>query len=76
LFTAWHLPSRFLLSQGVEGHAGDIGSVLIGTGVPVFIVGLIFGIFWDRYRSILPLIAAHWGIDLIPQVVSFLGVLY
>ena len=76
LFTGWHLPTRFLLSQGVEGTAGDFGSVLIGTGIPVFIVGLFFGIMWDRYRSLLPLIAAHWGIDIIPQIVAFLGVHY
>ena len=76
LFTAWHLPTRFLLSGGVEGSAGDLGSVLIGTGIPVLIVGLIFSILWDRYRSLLPLVAAHWGIDTIPQIISFLGVRY
>jgi len=76
LFTAWHLPTRFLLSRGVEGSAGDLGSVLIGTGIPVLIVGLIFGILWDRYRSLLPLIAAHWGIDTLPAIISFLGVHY
>ena len=26
LFTAWHIPTRFLLSQGIEGYAGDLGS--------------------------------------------------
>jgi uncharacterized protein len=76
MFAAWHLPSRFLLSRGVEGTAGDLGSVLIGTGVPVFIVGLIFGVLWDRYRSLLPLIAAHWGIDTLPTVFSLLGIHY
>ncbi len=76
LFTAWHVPTRFLLSQGVEGHAGDLGSVLIGTGAPVLIVGLIFGVLWDRYRSLLSLIALHWGIDLLPTILSFLGVRY
>ena len=76
LFTAWHLPTRFLLSQGVEGTSGDLSSILIGTGLPVFIVGLIFGLLWDRYRSLIPLIAAHWGIDTIPSIISFLGVKY
>jgi uncharacterized protein len=76
MFAAWHLPSRFLLSKGVEGSAGDLGSILIGTGIPVFVVGLIFGILWDRYRSILPLIAAHWGIDTLPTVFSLLGIHY
>lgn len=76
LFTAWHLPSRFLLAQGVEGSAGDLGSVLIGTGVPILIVGSIFGLLWDRYRSLLPLVAAHWGIDILPTVISLLGVDY
>lgn len=76
LFTAWHLPPRFLLAQGIEGRAGDLGSVLLGTGVPVLIVGLIFGILWDRYRSLLPLIAVHWGVDTLPTVISLLGVGY
>jgi membrane protease YdiL (CAAX protease family) len=76
LFTAWHLPTRFLLSQGVEGRAGDLGSVLLGTGVPVLMVGLVFGILWDRYRSLPPLIALHWGIDTLPTVISLLGVAY
>jgi len=35
LFTAWHLPTRSLLSRGVEGNAGDLGSVLIGMGAGV-----------------------------------------
>jgi membrane protease YdiL (CAAX protease family) len=76
LFTCWHLPTRFLLSHGVEGTAGNFVSVLIGTGVPVFVVGCIFGLLWDRYRNLLPLIAAHWGIDMIPQIVGFLGISY
>jgi membrane protease YdiL (CAAX protease family) len=76
LFTAWHLPSRFLLAKGVEGNAGDLGSVLIGTGIPVFVVGLIFGLLWDRYRSLLPLIAVHWGIDTLPSLYSLLGIHY
>ena len=76
LFTAWHIPTRFFLSQGVEGTAGDLSSVMLGTGVPVFIFGLIFALFWDRYRSLLPLVAAHWGVDILPSIISFLGVGY
>src|SRR5205085_2551007 len=30
LFVAWHLPTRFLLAHGVEGEAGNLGSVLLG----------------------------------------------
>lgn len=73
LFAAWHIPTRFLLARGVEGTAGDLGSVILGTGVPVFIFGLIFALFWDRYRSLLPLVAAHWGVDILPSLISFLG---
>ncbi len=76
LFTAWHLPTRFLLSSGVEGEAGDLGSVLLGTGLPVFIVSLVFCLLWDRYRSLVPLMAAHLGIDLIPAIISMLGMKY
>ena len=73
LFTAWHLPTRFLLSQGIEGSAGDLGSVLLGTGVPVLIFGLIFGVLWDRCRSLLTLIAFHWGVDTLPILISLVG---
>jgi membrane protease YdiL (CAAX protease family) len=76
LFTAWHLPTRFLLSQGIEGNAGDLGSVLLGTGVPVLIFGLILSILWDRYRSLLTLIAFHWGVDTLPILISLVGVDY
>ena len=73
LFTAWHLPTRFLLANGPEGRAGDVGSVLLHTGLPVFIVGLIFGLLWDRYRRLVPLIALHWGVDLLPALTSMFG---
>lgn len=74
LFTAWHLPTRFLLAHGVEGEAGQWGSVLVGTGLPVLAVALVLGLFWDRYRSLPPLVAAHWGIDLLPIVSSLFGI--
>jgi CAAX protease family protein len=74
LFTAWHLPSRYLLASGVEGSAGDLRSVLLGTGAPVLVAGLVFGLLWDRYRSLPLLIAAHWGIDTLPTLGSLLGV--
>ena len=73
LFTVWHLPTRLMLANGPEGRAGDVGSVLLHTGLPVFIVGLIFGVLWDRYRRIIPLIALHWGIDLLPALTSMFG---
>lgn len=73
LFTAWHLPSRYLLSDGVEGQAGDLSSVLIGTGAPVLIVGLVLGLLWDRHRSLPVLIVLHWGVDLPPAVRHALG---
>ncbi|MGW8266683.1 MAG: CPBP family intramembrane glutamic endopeptidase [Longimicrobiales bacterium] len=76
LFTAWHIPTRYLLAQGVEGSAGDLMSVVTGTGIPVLLFGLIFSLCWDRYRSLLPLVAAHWGVDILPSVISFLGVGY
>ena len=74
LFVAWHLPTRLLLASGVEGVAGDAVSVVLGTGVPVFVVGLVFGVLWDRHRSLVPLVAAHWGIDLLPSLSSFFGI--
>ncbi len=75
LFTAWHIPTRYLLSSGVEGTAGDFASVLLGTGLPVFIAGLVFSLLWDRYRKLVPLIAAHWGVDTLPAISSLMGVL-
>ncbi len=74
LFALWHLPTRYLLSSGVEGSAGDLGSVLLGTGLPVFIVGVIFGWAWDRWRSLPHLVLAHWAVDLLPSLSSFLGI--
>jgi uncharacterized protein len=72
LFTAWHLPTRFLLAHGVEGEAGNFGSILLGTGVPVLLVGLALGLAWDRWRNLPVLIAVHMGIDAIPIVSSML----
>lgn len=72
LFTAWHLPTRYLLASGAEGRAGDLASVLVGTGLPVLIVGLIFGWAWDRWRNLSALVALHWGIDTLPSVASLL----
>jgi len=74
LFTAWHIPSRYYLAFGGEGRAGDLGSVLLNTGVPVLIVGLVIGVLWDRYRRLLPLIALHWGIDTLPLISAILGI--
>ena len=72
LFTAWHLPTRYLLGSGVEGRAGDLATVLLGTGLPVFVMGLLFGWAWDRWRNLPVLVALHWGIDTLPSVASFL----
>ena len=74
VFTAWHIPTRYLLSHGIEGEAGDFASVALGTGVPVFIVGLIFSVLWDRYRKLWPLVFAHWGIDFLPALSSLFGI--
>lgn len=74
LFAAWHIPTRYLLADGVEGTAGDLGSVIAGTGIPVFVVGLVFAWLWDRYRCLPALVALHWGIDILPSVSSMLGI--
>lgn len=74
LFTAWHLPSRYLLANGVEGQAGDWVSILLGTGLPVFLVSCFFGWHWARYRNLPLLIGVHWAIDILPSLSSFFGV--
>ncbi len=74
LFAAWHFPSRYLLANGVEGHAGNVWSVMTGTVFPAFIAGLIFGILWDRYRRLVPLITLHWGVDTLPMISTMLGI--
>ena len=76
LFTAWHIPSRYFLAFGSEGRAGNLGSVILHTGVPVFLVALVLGLLWDRYRRLLPLIGLHWGIDVLPLVGAVMGVLH
>ena len=74
LFTAWHLPSRYLLAHGVEGEAGDFLGILAGTGAPVFLISLFFGFHWSRYRNIFLLIMVHWGIDTLPSLSSMFRV--
>jgi len=74
LFTAWHIPSRYFLAFGSEGRAGSLASVAFHTGVPVFAVGLVLGLLWDRYRRLLPLIGLHWGIDILPLVAAAMGI--
>jgi membrane protease YdiL (CAAX protease family) len=71
LFTAWHLPSRYLLSTGVEGQAGDWVNVILNTGAPVFIIGFIFALHWSRYRNIILLILTHWAVDVLPALSSY-----
>ncbi|HYO45280.1 MAG TPA: CPBP family intramembrane glutamic endopeptidase [Gemmatimonadota bacterium] len=72
LFTAWHLPPRYFNATGAEGTAGDLGSVLLGTGLPVLVVALVFGWAWDRWRNLPALVMIHWGVDTLPSVASFL----
>jgi len=72
LFAAWHLPSRYLLSHGIEGEAGSPISILLGTGLPVFVAGLAIGLAFDRWRNLPTLVAIHWGVDTLPAVASFL----
>lgn len=74
LFTAWHLPSRYVLASGAEGRAGDFGSVLLGTGLPVFVVALLLGWAWDRWRNLPALVAFHWGVDTLVSIASFLKI--
>lgn len=73
LFTLWHLPSRYLLATGVEGQAGDLRAVLVGTGLPVFCVGLVLAAIWDRWRSFPVIVALHFAIDLLPSLRHALG---
>jgi membrane protease YdiL (CAAX protease family) len=72
IFTAWHIPPRFFNATGAEGEAGDLGSVLLGTGLPVLVVALALGWAWDRWRNLPALVAIHWGIDTLPSIASFL----
>jgi uncharacterized protein len=76
LFAAWHLPSRYLLSEGVEGRAGDWGQVLLHTGLPVFIIGVIFSFHWSRSRNMILLVLAHWAIDILPSLSSYFKIRY
>ena len=73
-FTMWHLPTRFLLANGSEGVAGDVGSVFINTALPVFITSCVLGIFWHFKRSLPHLMIAHGAIDIIPIYASLLGI--
>lgn len=70
-FAIFHFPTRFILANSVEGN---VLSVINGTILPVFIMGLIFGVLWLKSRNVYLLIAFHTGIDFLPQVISFLKV--
>jgi len=74
LFTAWHIPSRYFLAFGLEGHAGDWPSLLNHAARFIFVWGLIYGLYWDRYRRLLPLIVAHSALDVLPWIAAMLGI--
>jgi membrane protease YdiL (CAAX protease family) len=74
LFTAWHIPSRYFLAFGGEGRAGDLASVLNHAVRFVFVWGLVFGLLWDRYRRLLPLILLHWAVDAPPWIAAMLAI--
>ena len=74
LFTAWHLPPRYVNATGAEGTAGDLPSVLLGTGLPVLAVAFILGWAWDRWRNLPALVMLHWGVDTLPSVASLLQI--
>ncbi|MGE0931054.1 CPBP family intramembrane glutamic endopeptidase [Peijinzhouia sedimentorum] len=74
LFALFHFPSRYVLASGVEGLAGDFTSVMVGTILPSFILGMVFGFLWNRYRNIYLLLALHYGIDVLPSISSHLGI--
>ncbi|MCM3340558.1 CPBP family intramembrane metalloprotease [Paenibacillus sp. MER TA 81-3] len=76
LFSLFHLPSRYLLASGVEGIAGDLSSILLGTILPAFVIGIILGYLWYKFRNIWILIALHYGIDILPSGASFLNILH
>ena len=73
LFALWHVPSRLVLAHGVEGKAGDLGSVLVGTALPVFVVGLVLAAIWDRWRTATVIVVLHFAIDLPPALRHALG---
>jgi CAAX protease family protein len=73
LFTAWHLPTRYFLASGIEGHAGSWASVAKGTGIPVALAGLVFCLAWDRWRNMPALVAAHWAVDAMWGIADYLG---
>jgi membrane protease YdiL (CAAX protease family) len=74
LFAAWHLPTRYFLSSGDDGAAGNLASILLNTGLPVFIAGLLLGWSWSRWRNLPALVVLHWGIDTLPSIASFLRI--
>jgi hypothetical protein len=47
--------------------------VLVGTGIPVAIVGFIFCVAWDKWRNMPALVAIHTGIDAMWEIADYLG---
>ncbi|WP_235496779.1 CPBP family intramembrane glutamic endopeptidase, partial [Aneurinibacillus migulanus] len=60
--------------SGVEGSAGDIYSILTGTIIPVFVIGIVLGYLWKKFKNIWILIALHYGIDTLPSIASLLQI--
>jgi uncharacterized protein len=73
-FALFHFPSRYILANGIEGEMGNVLSVMSGTVFPVFIVGLVFGLLWSKFKNTYLLIALHVGIDFFPQLAALLGI--
>ena len=63
LFTSWHSQGWIFYAELIKRQARIFISIIIGSGIPVFVPGFIFDLFWDRYFNFLILIAAHWTIE-------------
>lgn len=60
------------VASDVSSVAPQRGARHARTGLPVFVVALILGWAWDRWRNLPALVMLHWGIDTLPSVASFL----
>ncbi len=48
--------------------------LVLGTGVPVLVVSVVFGLLWDRYRDLASLMLLHLAIDLLPTLADWFAV--
>lgn len=77
MFSLFHFPSRYILSTSTgAGNASSIHIIISTIILPSFLIGLILGFLWYKFRNVFMLISFHYGIDFLPGIASSLNLKY